>query len=344
MSKIDTIKSGAKILVSGEIVDQNNDKIENFNGNIYSDVYDKISKNLTLGDENDPYEFLEWDAIIFKGLSSVLNGSFSFEFKIPANIDYKFGQGKINLFAVDTINFDEAIGFSYFTIGGTSDEYQNDNDGPEVDIFLDSYNFISGDRVSESPLLIVDLYDKNGINITEKNTLNTMKAIIDDSIEIKLSRYFSYKKDDYESGSIRVPLENLKNGKHKVEIKVTDNYNNLTSESVVFITGNDNKLNISGVMNYPNPFTDKTNFKFELQERGQPIFISVEVFDLRGHKVFSYQHEYEFSPDNIDNISWDGKDLNYNPLPQGIYIYKLHVRNLMNGKMITLHDKILKIL
>ena len=44
MSKIDTIKSGAKILVSGEIVDQNNDKIENFNGNIYSDVYDKISK------------------------------------------------------------------------------------------------------------------------------------------------------------------------------------------------------------------------------------------------------------------------------------------------------------
>ena len=344
VSKIDTIKSGAKILVSGEIVDQNNDKIENFNGNIYSDVYDKISKNLTLGDENDPYEFLEWDAIIFKGLSSVLNGSFSFEFKIPANIDYKFGQGKINLFAVDTINFDEAIGFSYFTIGGTSDEYQNDNDGPEVDIFLDSYNFISGDRVSESPLLIVDLYDKNGINITEKNTLNTMKAIIDDSIEIKLSRYFSYKKDDYESGSVRVPLENLKNGKHKVEIKVTDNYNNLTSESVVFITGNDNKLNISGVMNYPNPFTDKTNFKFELQERGQPIFISVEVFDLRGHKVFSYQHEYEFSPDNIDNISWDGKDLNYNPLPQGIYIYKLHVRNLMNGKMITLHDKILKIL
>ena len=48
VSKIDTIKSGAKILVSGEIVDQNNDKIENFNGNIYSDVYDKISKNLTL--------------------------------------------------------------------------------------------------------------------------------------------------------------------------------------------------------------------------------------------------------------------------------------------------------
>tara|TARA_B100001287_G_C22638244_1_gene508743 strand:- start:971 stop:1486 length:516 start_codon:yes stop_codon:yes gene_type:complete len=171
-----------------------------------------------------------------------------------------------------------------------------------------------------------------------------MKAIIDDSIEIKLNRYFSYKKDDYERGSVRIPLENLKNGKHKVEIKVADNYNNLTSESVVFVTGNDNKLNISGVMNYPNPFTDKTNFKFEMQERGQPTFISVEVFDLRGNKVFTYQHEYELSPDIIDNISWDGKDLNYNPLPQGIYIYKLHVRNLMNGKMITLHNKILKIL
>ena len=33
-------------------------------------------------------------------------------------------------------------------------------------------------------------------------------------------------------------------------LKVADNYNNLTSESVVFVTGNDNKLNISGVMNF----------------------------------------------------------------------------------------------
>ena len=134
----------------------------------------------------------------------------------------------------------------------------------------------------------------------------------------------------------------MKNGKHKIEIKVSDNYNNLSTEVVVFITGDENKLKISNLMNYPNPFSYQTNFSFELEEYNQPIFILLEVFDIRGKKVFNYQNEYEFSPNFIDDISWDGKDLNYNPLPQGIYIYKLHVRNLLNGKNITLHNKLFK--
>ena len=342
INQIDTLKSGDKIFISGEIVDNNYIKIEEFNGEIYSDIFDKISSNLTLGDENEPYQFLEWDDLIYKGLSSVNNGSFSFEFKIPTNIDYTFGVGKVNLFAIDTINYNEAIGFSNFIIGGTSNNFINDNLGPQIDIFLDSYDFISGDIVSLSPLLIVDLFDENGLNIIEKDSYNKMTAIIDDTIQITLNRYFNYLKDDYQRGSIRVPLENLKNGKHKIEIKVADNYNNLSSKGVVFITGNENNLKVSNFMNYPNPFSDQTNFTFEIEEFNQPIYISLEVFNLRGKKVFDYQYEYEFSPNVIDNISWNGKDLNYNPLPQGIYIYKLHLRNLLNERKITLYNKLFK--
>ena len=342
INKIDTLMAGDKILVSGEIIDNNSIKVENFNGEIYSDIFDKISTNITLGDENEPYQFLEWDDLIFKGVSSVNQGVFSFEFNVPKNIDYEFGLGKLNLFAVDTVNFDEAIGSSSFIIGGTSNNFKDDNKGPDINIFLDSYDFISGDRVSISPLLIVDLFDVNGINIIEKESSNKIKAVIDDTIVISLNKYFSYLKDNFQRGSIRFPLENLKNGKHKIEIKVSDNYNNLSTEVVVFITGNENKLKISNLMNYPNPFSYQTNFSFELEEYNQPIFILLEVFDIRGKKVFNYQNEYEFSPNFIDDISWDGKDLNYNPLPQGIYIYKLHVRNLLNGKNITLHNKLFK--
>ena len=61
INQIDTLKSGDKIFISGEIVDNNYIKIEEFNGEIYSDIFDKISSNLTLGDENEPYQFLEWD-------------------------------------------------------------------------------------------------------------------------------------------------------------------------------------------------------------------------------------------------------------------------------------------
>ena len=45
---------------------------------------------------------------------------------------------------------------------------------------------------------------------------------------------------------------------------------------------------------------------------------------------------------SIDDIFWNGNDLNNYPLPQGIYIYKLHVSNLSNGKKITVHNKVFK--
>ena len=56
----------------------------------------------------------------------------------------------------------------------------------------------------------------------------------------------------------------------------------------------------------------------------------------------NYTHTYEFSPLVVEDIYWNGNDLNNYPLPQGIYIYKLHVNNLVNGKKVTLHNKIFK--
>ena len=56
----------------------------------------------------------------------------------------------------------------------------------------------------------------------------------------------------------------------------------------------------------------------------------------------NYTHTYEFSPLVVEDIYWNGNDLNNYPLPQGIYIYKLHVNNLVNGKKITVHNKVFK--
>ena len=95
-------------------------------------------------------------------------------------------------------------------------------------------------------------------------------------------------------------------------------------------------------MNFPNPFSDYTTFKFDLPQEDQSIFVNLEIYNLRGNKVYNYTHTYEFSPLVVEDIYWNGNDLNNYPLPQGIYIYKLHVNNLVNGKKVTLHNKIFK--
>ena len=342
IDETDTLMAGGKVYLSGEIVDDNNIKMEGFNGELFTEVYDKISTKLTLGDESAPYQFKEWDDLIYKGISTINNGSFKIEFVVPSSIEYNYGSGKISLFATDTINYLEAIDNNTVIIGGTSNEFDNDIIGPEIEIFLDDYDFISGSTVSKSPLLLVDLFDKNGLNITETKTFHMMSAILDDTTEIYLNDYFSPLKDDYTRGLIRYPLNNLSVGKHKIEIKVSDNYNNMSTSSVVFIVGSDNRLNITNLVNYPNPFNQSTNFKFNNDEIDQPLEIKLEVYDLRGNIVFSLNKTYEFSPEVIDDIHWDGKDLNNYPLPQGIYIYKLQVNNLLNGATITLHNKLFK--
>ena len=50
----------------------------------------------------------------------------------------------------------------------------------------------------------------------------------------------------------------------------------------------------------------------------------------------------EYSNSHIDGIKWDGRDMNNNLLPQGIYIYKLHVKNLYDNSSITTFNKMIK--
>ncbi len=339
---IDTLQATGKKEITGKIIDINNELVSKYNGNVYVTIYDKISTKYTLGDESDPYMFKEWDNIIYKGISSISNGEFEFEFVVPKNIEYTLGRGKISLYAIDTLNFDEALSYSNFLIGGTSKNNIMDNKPPDINIFIDSYDFKSGQTVSKNPLLIVDLFDLNGINITNINSFHTMRAIVDDSISIALDNYFINNIDDYQRGVVRYPLENLISGKHKIEIKVSDNYNNLSSKTVVFIIDDEDKLKIDNLINYPNPFTDITTFSFENGEFEEPLSINLNVYDLRGNIVYNYKNTYQISPEKVDNIVWDGKDLNNFPLPQGIYIYKLQVINLNNNTSIILHKKLFK--
>ena len=95
-------------------------------------------------------------------------------------------------------------------------------------------------------------------------------------------------------------------------------------------------------MNYPNPFSYETTFSFDHDSGEQPLFIHLEVFDLRGTKLYSYEEILEYSNCHVDGIIWNGNDMNNNILPQGIYIYKLYVKNLYDNSSITTFNKMIK--
>ncbi|WP_231512839.1 C25 family cysteine peptidase, partial [Aureispira sp. CCB-QB1] len=104
----DTIRALELVTISGEIVDNNGNKVSNFNGTIYPTVFDKQDRLYTLGNDAGSFsdDFFLRKKIIFKGQASVVNGNFSFSFVVPKDINYSLGYGKISYYAENQSNLD----------------------------------------------------------------------------------------------------------------------------------------------------------------------------------------------------------------------------------------------
>ena len=66
--------------------------------------------------------------VLYKGLASVENGEFTFQFVVPRDIDYSFGNGRISCYALNG-EVDAHGASEDFIIGGTSDSVVPDDEG-----------------------------------------------------------------------------------------------------------------------------------------------------------------------------------------------------------------------
>ena len=149
-------------------------------------------------------------------------------------------------------------------------------------------------------------------------------------------------KDDFKRGSVRYPIENLDIGKHKLEIKVYDTYNNIGIESVLFTVSNDLKIKINNLMNYPNPFSESTSFSFEHDREEEDLQVSIEIINLNGKVIYKKSEIIENSNNLVNGIIWNGKNSNQQIVSDGIYIYKLHVKSLFDGAYNQSYKKMIK--
>ena len=121
----DTIKSLSHVKISGTIIDmENNNVVHDFSGLLNMTVFDKPSLYNTLNNDGfltQPFQYYLQDNIIYNGKVDVVDGVWSFEFIVPKDISYQYGEGKISYYAVDSI-MGEASGIhSDVIIGGIDD-------------------------------------------------------------------------------------------------------------------------------------------------------------------------------------------------------------------------------
>jgi len=70
--------------------------------------------------------------------------------------------------------------------------------------------------------------------------------------------------------------------------------------------------------NYPNPFNPTTAIKFEIPDQG---LVNLSVYNLLGQKIRNLVGEVK--PAGVHSVEWDGTDELGNPIPSGIYFYRM---------------------
>ena len=82
------------------------------------------------------------------------------------------------------------------------------------------------------------------------------------------------------------------------------------------------------LLNYPNPFTTRTEFMFEHNRPGDLMQVMVEIFTVTGKRIKTIVQDVVTDGYRIDGIIWDGLDDFGDTIGRGVYVYKVSVRSV----------------
>ena len=338
-TSIDTIGALAKVKITGFVSDTLGNKLNNFNGVVYSTVFDK-EQNITClvndaasNTANGPFTFNLQKNILYRGKSTVTNGGFSFTFVVPKDISFAVGPGKISYYATNGVM--DAGGYTQkIKVGGGSNNPLIDKDGPQAALYLNDKNFVSGGTTNEKPVLYAALSDSSGINTLGSSIGHDISVILDEnsSKPIILNDYYEADLNSYQKGKVRFPFDELAEGNHRLTFKAWDIQNNSNTVSTDFVVAKSAELALNHVLNYPNPFTTSTKFYLEHNQACNPLKITIQIFTVSGKVVKTIQRTVTCEGFRPEGVDWDGKDEYGDKLGRGVYIYKLAILNTENQK------------
>ena len=323
----DSLQALGKYQLSGMVTDGLGNPFNNFNGIVYPTVYDKAQQQKTLG--NDPASivtpFSVQNSVLYKGRATVKNGVFQFSFIIPKDINYQPGKAKISLYATNGLKDAAGADTSFYITGITNS--LKDTIGPVIKAFLNDENFKDGGLTNENPLLLLHLYDSSGISTSGAAIGHDITAVIDGNEKnvLVLNNFYTAVLDSYQEGTVNFPLPTLTPGPHQILIKAWDVANNSSEVLLHFVVANQEKLQVTKIMNYPNPFTTSTRFSFEHNQPNTDLGVEVAIFTMNGQLLKLISKTVHTGGTRNIQIDWDGRDENGRKLKKASYIYRIKV-------------------
>ncbi|WHF51738.1 type IX secretion system sortase PorU [Chryseobacterium gotjawalense] len=344
---LDFVKIKGHITIADGSVD------ESFNGRVAVNIFDKRLTKKTLNNDGMPkmnpvLTYTEEGSPIVKSSGVATNGVFSVEFYVPKDINYESGPGRILIYADNKV-FD-VFNNQTQTIGGINPDGINDTEAPKVKLYMNNTNFADGGITDQNPLLLACVTDDKGINSTGSGIGHDVTVVLDGKIiDTVVLNDFYFSGDgngctnpsllDYQKGNVTYPFRNLTPGEHQLTFKVWDINNNSTTATLNFIVKDesDQNLIVKKLLNWPNPFTNKTYVQFE-HNCDDVLDVNVQIYTITGKLVRTLSTTVTAEPflqgfrTPRTAIEWDGNDDFGDAVGKGTYIFKIFARSQNQDK------------
>ncbi|MBL7951928.1 MAG: type IX secretion system sortase PorU [Flavobacteriales bacterium] len=324
---VDTLKALATVRIRGFVDDGNGQPNAGFQGQVVPIVFDKAQQQATLAnDGGNPFLFMLRNSIIHRGRATVNSGEFDFTFVVPKDINYQVGNGRVSCYAESLTS--NATGYANdVKVGSTATDVPLDEQGPEVELYLNDENFVHGGITDQDPLLLGKLFDANGINTVGSSIGHDLLAVVDENTDqaIVLNDLYEADLDTYKSGQVRYRLNDLAEGPHTLRLKAWDVHNNSSESTTEFVVTSSEEMVLDHVLNYPNPFTTRTEFFFEHNRPCTTLEVQVQVFTVSGRLVKTLNRQLACTGFRSEGLEWNGQDDFGDKLGRGVYVYRLNV-------------------
>ncbi len=217
----------------------------------------------------------------------------------------------------DEYAFNNAV-ISTFYVKGSLTDFQ-------TEVFSDGTRLYGNDYVRSNPELIVRLTGKSIEELINSDT--TLFRIMLNGNYISLNGSSKTGKDvniikEMDKGNFIVRFSpKLQEGLNTLNLVSNRGE---TYDTLKFVLNVTSEVSFRDIFNYPNPMKDNTTFTFNITGADSPGEFRIKIYSVAGRVIKEI-----VAPGNIgmNNIYWDGRDADGDYIANGVYFYRLILKN-----------------
>jgi hypothetical protein len=284
---------------------------------------------LSIDSLNISFYINDEDSVIYSKVVSIAPDSVSENVSYIIESDHLLFENEIQAFGttdqLEYFSVDNLIKNQFFVI--------RDSIKPAFSVTFDGSEIINGDIVSAKPDVKIIMSDNSPLPLDT----SFFTIVYDNNLLYFAQPELSYDYTPYPDSRVEIHwTPELPDGEHKLEILAKDasgNFFDTTSSRTTFNVFNE--TDITDVFNYPNPFTNETNFTFSLRGTELPEELKIKVYTIAGRLIRDINLPVTDLNIGFNKIYWNGRDQDGDEIANGVYLYKVIAKFSDKTKAVT---------